>query len=143
MRIDPTTVFFHTIASMPLRVCLAWIVGTMGAFAPVLIGEGLGLDTFMGIGWLLLFFPFYLFLIAVFGGWWAFVALPLLIVFAWRLLLLLRDEGSAIDLYWWFMLAFLIGITASEDHWSYAALVAGVSMFFVVRYQRRLGLGTS
>ncbi len=138
MRVDPTAVFFHTIASMPLRVSLDRVVGTLGAFTPIFIQDGF--ESIEIIRWQFLFFPFYLFLIALFSGWWSFVAIPLLITFCWRVLVFMRDEGSTIELFWIFILPFLIGIRASTDAWPFAAFLAGMSIFFVIRQQRRFAL---
>ena len=63
---------------------LAFIVGTLGTFIPILVGGGF--EVVHNVGWLLLFFPLYLFMIAFISGWWGFVAVPLLIV---------RCEGAA------------------------------------------------
>lgn len=124
MRIDPADVFAHTVVSVPLRFCLAWTVGTLGSFMPIVIGHGF--DALAGIGWVLLFFPFYLFLIALFSGWWAFVAIPLLLMWAWRALVFLREEGLTRELFWIFMLPFLIAIRASQNAWPRAALIAAI-----------------
>ena len=134
MRIDPTEVFTHTIASIPLRVCLAWMAGTLGAFTPIFIGHGFG--TFGIIGWQLLFFPFYLFLVSLLSGWWAYIAFPLLIVLIWRLFVFLREESTS-ELFWMFIMPFLIGIRVSGQAWPLAALLAGVAIFFFMRRQRR------
>lgn len=91
---------------------------------PIVIGRGF--DALAGIGWVLLFFPFYLFLMALFSGCWAFVAIPLLLMWAWRALVFLREEGLIKELFWIFMLPFLIAIRASQDAWPRAALIAAI-----------------
>jgi hypothetical protein len=135
MRIDPTSVFFHSIASVPLRACLAWLVGTLGAFTPLFIQHGF--DAIEFIGYQFMFFPIYLFLIALFSGWWGFVALPLLLFLMWRLVEFLRNEGFAMELFWIYLLSYLIGIRASGDDWPIAAVLAGIGMIFIIRQQLR------
>ena len=130
MHVDPTEVYFQTIRSVPLRIALAWVVGALGAFTPVFIAAGF--ETVDMLGWQVLFFPFYLFLVASISGWWGFVAFPLLIVFAWRGLEFLRGDGYALELFWIFILPFLIGIRMSGQHWPLAALIAGIALLFVV-----------
>jgi hypothetical protein len=135
MRIDPTDVFAHTVVSIPLRFCLAWAVGTLGSFLPIVVGHGF--DEFLAIGWVLLFFPFYLFLVAFFSGWWAFVALPLLLAWAWRVVVFLKGDGLTKELFWIFMLPYLIAIRASQDAWPWAALIAAAAIFLMAKAQGR------
>jgi hypothetical protein len=118
---------------MPLRVFLAWVVGTLGVFTPFLIRTGF--DSFNIILWQLLLFPFELFIWAFLSGWWSFVAIPLLFAFCWRVLVFLRDEGSTSELFWLFILPFLIGIRGSGNDWPLAAFLAGFSIFFVIKLQ--------
>ena len=138
MRVDPSAVFLHTLASTPLRIGLAWIIGTLGSIAPIFIRHGF--ESFGLIQWQFLFLPFYLFLIAMMSGC---VAVPLVIVFAWRLLVFLRDEGSRMELFWIFILPFLIGIRTSEDAWPFAALLALGPIVFVIEQQRRSAFHSS
>lgn len=135
MRIDPAEVFASAVASLPLRLLLAWGVGTLGAFTPLLLAHGL--ESFAAIGWQALFFPIYLFFTAMVSGWWGFVAVPLVVVFGWKVLVFLRGEGSGTDLCWIFLLPLLITIRASGSAWPFAAVGAGIAIFFVVRHQRR------
>lgn len=130
MRIDPVDIFAHTMVSAPLRFCLAWLVGTLGSFAPVfLVG---GMQTLQLIGWQLLFFPFYLFLVAMFSGWWSFIAVPLLVVWAWKAFAFMKDEGTTKNLLWIFILPFLISIRTNEDVWPWPALVAVILLLVFV-----------
>lgn len=141
MRIDPSSVFLNTLASTPPRIALAWMIGTLGAFAPILIRHGF--ESYGIIQWQFLFLPFYLFLIAMTSGWWGFVAIPLALIFAWRLLVFVREEGSSMELLWIFVLPFLIGIRASEEAWPFAALLALGLIVFVIEKQRRMALHAS
>ena len=136
MRIDPTSVFIHTIASLPLRLLLAWVVGTLGAFTPLLIRHGVeafGVAHFQAI-----FFPFYLLVVAISSGWWSFISIPLLLVFAWHFVTFIREEGYAFNLLWIYLLPFLITIHVSSDSWQWAALLAGVCLAFTILRQRAL-----
>lgn len=135
MRIDPSAVYLHTLASTPLRIGLAWMIGTLGAYAPIIIRHGF--ETFEVIQWQFLFFPFYLFICAMMSGWWGLVAVPLLLVLAWRLLVFVRDDGSKFELLWIFLLSFLISIRTSEEAWPFAALLALGGIVFVIEQQRR------
>lgn len=134
MRFDPTAVFFHTIFSLPLRALLAWIAGSLGAFTPSFIGFGFW--AFEGAGWLFMLFPIHLVLMVLFSGWWGFVAFLLLIAFGVRVFMFIRD-GMTTDLFWLFMLPFLIGIRGSMEAWPIAALLAGICILIVVILQRR------
>lgn len=138
MRINLPDVFLHTTASVPLRFLLAWVAGTLGAVIPSLMGEGMyALDTF---AWRLLFFPFHLMVLAVWGGgWtgqWAFVAIPLLLVLGWRLLKYLLDDGHAPQLAWIFWLAFVIALPESGRFWPVAAVLAAIGLAAAIALQR-------
>lgn len=141
MRTEPTAVFFHTVGSVPLRMGIAWIIGTLGILVPSFIGHGP--VSLAEIGYQFLFFPLILLALAFFSGWWSFIAVPLLAVLAWRVRSFLRDEGSTIELYWMFVLPLLICIRVSGDAWPVAAALIGVVSFFVLRRQRRLERGPS
>ena len=141
MRTEAAAVFFHTVGSVPLRMGIAWIIGTLGVLVPSFIGHGpLSLAE---IGYQFLFFPLILLAITILSGWWSFVAVPLLAILAWRVHCFLRDEGSTIELYWIFALPFLICIRLSGNAWPVAAALIGVVSFFVLRRQRRLERGPS
>ncbi len=132
MRIDPLDVFGHTIASMPLRLALAWLVGTLGAFAPLVLAHGFDIPDAFTLQ--LLFFPFYIFLLPFFSGWWGVPAFLLLIAFGWRVLVFLRGDSQTVELGWLFFLPYLIGIRASGDHWPMAVLVALPVLVLLARY---------
>jgi hypothetical protein len=140
MRIDPTSVFFHTIVSLPLRLVLAWCVGTLGAFTPVWLRGGV--DAFAIIGWQLLLFPIYLFFVAIISGWWGLAAVPLLIVLAWRLLLFVRDESDTLDLLWIYLLSMMISIRASGGALPVAVLIVAAMGIYLTRLQRQLPRST-
>jgi hypothetical protein len=140
MRIDPSSIFLHTIASVPLRVLLGWLAGTLGAFTPVFLQAGI--EAWGIIHWQFLFFPFYLFLIAFFSGWWGLVAVPLLIAFGWKLLSFMREDSDLLDLAWLFLLSFLITIRCSGDHWPLAAVVAAAMLVYLIKLGRGLPISS-
>lgn len=127
MRLDPLDTISHTIVSIPARLLLAWATGTAGAFAPLFIRHGF--DAFEVMRWQFLFFPFYLFVLPFFSGWWGGFGVPLLVVFAWRMAVFLREESDVTDLAWLFVLPCLIGIRASGDSWPLVAILAGGLVF--------------
>lgn len=141
MRTEPTAVFFHTVGSVPLRMGLAWIIGTLGILGPSFIGHGP--VSLAEIGYQFLFFPLILLALAFFSGWWSFLAIPLLAILAWRVRSFLRDEGSTIELYWIFALPFLICLRVSGDAWLVAIGFIVVVSLFVLRQQKRLEIGQS
>jgi hypothetical protein len=132
MRVDPLDIFSHTIVSLPARLVFAWALGTAGAFVPILIGNGFG--AFEVIRWQFLFFPIYLFVLPLLSGWWGVLGLPLLVAFAWRIIVFLREESDVVDLGWIFILPFLIGIRATGERWPIAAIVAAAIVFGLVRF---------
>ncbi|MDB2673770.1 hypothetical protein N9Y81_02315 [Akkermansiaceae bacterium] len=127
MRLDPLDVFSHTAVSMPGRFLLAWILGTLGAFIPILIGSIFEswFGVFGVIQWQFLLLPLYLLLIALVSGWWSFVAVPLLLVFAWKFIVFLRGDGDSVALGWIFLLPCLIGFRTSGDGWPLVAILSG------------------
>lgn len=135
MRIDPPAVFLHTMASVPLRMGLVWLAALAGSFSPLLLAEGM--DAFEVLRWHAILLPFYLVIIARASGWWAFVAVPLVFVLAWRVLVYLRDDGFSLDLLWIFLLAFLISIRASAGAWPVAVVCAAVGIGLALRIKCR------
>lgn len=126
MRLDPLDIVAHTALSLPIRVLIVWVVGTLGAFCPLLFGYGF--DAFAGLGWQMMFFPLYLFILAVASGWWAFVAVPLLLPLAWKGIRFIREDNTPHELHWIFILAYGIGIRASHERWMVAALVGVLAL---------------
>ena len=155
MHLDPTEVFFHTVARVPVRIGLAWIVGLLGALAPALwlvlylivtelmerrwqFFAQLNWDFFSHVGLplliLILMFPIFLVIATFTCGWWAWIAFPLFCVFVWRLVVFVR-EGFTSELFWLFILPYLINIKIAGDWWPLAILPAAILIFFVVRWQ--------
>lgn len=134
MRIDPAAVFAHAMASAPLRAILAWVVMTIGCLAPTLIGHGWdGIENHGGVS---SFTPFFLYVAALSTNCWP-LSMTILVVLAWRLIAFLWGEGTS-DLFWMFLLPFLICIGFSDDAWPYAALLALLASGLFYRYQRLL-----
>jgi hypothetical protein len=134
MRIDPQEIFGHALAVTPLRFGLAWLSGTIGAAAPIgLFGGDLAIDDF---GWGLLFLPFYLLIMAITSGWWSFIAGPLLIVLAWRIILFMRNDNSGSDLVGIFTLSYLIGIRGAGSDWPIGLVFGAFFIYMTFQVDR-------
>ena len=108
MKWDPPEVFINAIALTPVRLIAAWVAGSIGAFIPIFIGGGFeALDL---LAWQLLFFPFYLAVVAFFSGWWALIAVPLIMIFSYKLFRFMTNDNTGSDLMVMLSLAFLITI---------------------------------
>lgn len=138
MRIDPAAVFVHTLASLPARVAVVWIVGALGAFSPILFRDGGfgNIDVFLGQ---LAFLPVYL-LWATLDGWWTLLTLPLLLAFLWHAVIFIRDDDSTADLFWIFMPPCLISLPAHGSLGTSVVLLTAASLFLVIRRYRRQGI---
>ena len=97
MPIDPADVFGQALALAPVRLALAWVVAGVGGYLPRLLDvrylghESIGASE--DLGWAVLMSPLYLFGVAAISGWWCVVALPLILVLAYRVVTLpMRDD---------------------------------------------------
>jgi hypothetical protein len=96
-----------------------------------------GFEAVAGIPWQMACLPIYLFGVALGSGWWTFIALPLLLVLAWRTMLYLRDESDPPELLWIYLLGYFITLRASGDRWLMATATAvGISAYACWRQQR-------
>jgi hypothetical protein len=121
MRIDPIEVFSSALAITPLRILIAWLAGSVGAFLPAILGSGLDATAFLG--WQIGFFPFYLLVVVLNSGWWAVVAMPMIIVLAFKMLMFLRNDNEGSDLIIIFSLSYFISIRMIDANWLYGVLV--------------------
>ncbi|MCP5537266.1 MAG: hypothetical protein H7A51_13680 [Akkermansiaceae bacterium] len=108
MKWDPSEVFVNSIALTPVRVLAVWVAGSIGAFIPVFIGGGF--EALELLAWQVLFFPFYLVIVAFFSGWWGLVAVPLIMVFAYKLIRFMTNDNTGSDLMVILSLSFFITI---------------------------------
>jgi len=135
MRIDPLDVIANALASLPLRLAIAWLCGIAGSFMPLFISKGF--CAFQSLGWHWLLFPAYLLYMAVDGGWWTIVALPLLAMLAWRMIAFMRNENTGSDLVSIFTISYLIGIRAAESHLLIGILLAAYLIYQTIYLDRR------
>jgi hypothetical protein len=135
MRIDPLDVVANALASLPLRLAMAWLCGMAGAFTPLFISNGF--HAFQSLGWKWLLFPVYLLYIAVDSGWWTFVAIPLLGMLGWRMIAFMRNENTGTDLFAIYTISYLIGIQAADSNWPIGLILAVYCIYQMIHFDRR------
>ena len=128
MQIDPIDIVKHRIASTPVRMACAWLVGSLGAAIPVVITHSghLSLVVFLKV----MFFPIYMFVMIFTSGLWGIVAGLLFCILCWRLFMFLCEDGDSMDLPWIFVLSAAISLKASGNAWPQAGGI--VIVFFVI-----------
>lgn len=136
MKWDPAEVFVNAIAITPIRLLVAWLAGSVGAFLPAVIGRGA--DAFEFLGWQIAFFPFYLVIMAFMSGWWGVIAVPLILVVAYKLCRFMISDNTGSELMVILTLAFLIAIRSGLDERLVMTAVVGISLLIstVVFVQR-------
>ena len=135
MRIDPLDVISNALANPPLRLAFAWLCAIAGAFFPLFILKGFGAFGYLGWQWLL--FPVYLLYMAVDGGWWTIIALPLLALLGWRMIAFMCNENTGSDLFAIFTISYLICIQATGTHWPLGLILAVYLIYQTIYLDRR------
>ena len=135
MRIDPLDVIANALASLPVRLAIAWLCGITGAFTPLFLSKGF--YAFQYLGWQWVLFPVYLLYMAVDAGWWTIFAIPLLALLGWRMIAFMRNENTGSDLFAIFSISYLIGIRGAGTHWFLGLMLAAYCIYQTVRLDRR------
>ncbi len=138
MKIDPVDVWSSTTLSGLLRIVLAYVCGTIGAFLPAFFDEGIG---FISIHHsLLLLFPVHLALLPMGNVWPGCLALVWFSCLLWRFIVLLGDGDVLDELIWIFILTYLLGLGVCDDGTFLMALlpVAAFGCFQLWRKFRHL-----
>ena len=135
MKIDPVEVCSNALAVTPLRLLAVWLAGAFGSFLPLLIVGGV--DSFGSLGLQILLFPAYLFFVAFASGWWALIAVPLILVLSYKMLLFVVNDNTGSDLMVIFTMSYWIGIrVACYTHWIWGAGIGVVLLGLSVRSAR-------
>jgi len=135
MRIDPLDVIANALASLPVRLAIAWLSGIAGAFTPLILAKGV--YAFQSFGWQWVLFPVYLLYMAVDAGWWTIFAIPLLALLGWRMIAFMRNENTGSDLFAIFSISYLIGIRGAGTHWFLGLILAAYCIYQTVHFDRR------
>jgi len=135
MRIDPVEVCSNALTITPLRLMAVWLAGALGSFLPLLISGGV--DGVGALGLHLPLFPVYLFVIAFASGWWALIAVPLILILSYKMLRFVVNDNAGSDLIFIFTISYWIGIRpALHSHWIIGAVIGLVLLGFSVRMAR-------
>lgn len=107
MRWDPTEVFSDALTSTPVRLLATWIAGFLGCFLSFVINDGF--DALGAIPFLLLTYPL-LMMTCAFASLWGLIAIPLILVFAYKALRFPGNDNTGSDLMILFTIAYFITI---------------------------------
>lgn len=137
--IDLVDTLYGAMASMPLRVLAIIFACSAGLTLPLLIqcaylenSHGM----LEGIGWAIAIFPVYIGTVAIISGWWAIVAIPLLLVLAVRSLLFLRNDLPPSELLVIATITYFCTITAASPHWVTAIVVGSLLAYLSYRWKK-------
>ncbi|NWK57730.1 hypothetical protein HW115_19080 [Verrucomicrobiaceae bacterium N1E253] len=140
MKIDPVEVFSNALAIAPIRFLFAWLSASLGGFVPMLLADGS--DAFEGLGWYIPMFPFHLVVTAFMSSWWGVIAVPLILVIAYRLCRFMTSDNTGSELMVIFTLAFMISVKPGVDARMVPTIVCStatlVATYFLVKRDREL-----
>jgi hypothetical protein len=140
MKFDPVDICANAIAITPIRFLFAWLAGSMGSFLPVVFSDGK--DAFEILAWQTFMFPFYLVVVAFMSGWWGVIAVPLILVVAYKLCRFMINDNTGSDLMVIFLLTYLIAIRGGLHSSMFLTSICGVVIFvatyYLVRRDREL-----
>lgn len=140
MKIDPLDVISSSITMMPVRIIAAYLTVAFGATLPLVCVGGFGV--LEDVGWSVLFLPLYLTIVAAMSGWWAFVALPLIFILAYKGFKFMVNDNTGSDLSVLALLSYLIAVDMSVSTAATSRLLVGVLLvvgtIYCVRRDRYL-----
>lgn len=140
IKYDPAEVFVSALSITPVRFLCAWLAGSLGMFLPLLLSEGRGaLELLM---WQILMFPFQLVIVAFMSGWWGVVAVPLILVVAYKLCRFMINDNTGSDLMVVFLMTYLIAVKQGLESSLILTLVCSVviiaATYYLVKRDREL-----
>jgi len=129
MKIDPVETLLGALEFTPIKFIIVCLVCTFGAAFPILIQIMWGgpiHENYIHLGgWMFIFFPFYISIVACVTGWWALIAAPLALILVYRIFMYLKDDVTHFELVNLFTISYYSTLIVVNPHWFTGLVVAG------------------